>query len=210
MSLADDYRGAGLAGTLELGHTPALVLVDPAKAYTEPSSHLYAGVEEPVAVMRELLALCRAQGMPVVITRVEIKPDGSDAGVFWRKSPALSAFVSGNPLGDYIDGLEPREDELVVTKQYPSAFFGTDLFDALTGWRVDTLLVAGLSTSGCVRATAVDAMQHGFVPVVVKDAVGDRRPEVHEANLFDLQAKTAEVIPLSAVHSWLESLGPAD
>ena len=87
----------------------------------------------------------------------------------------------------------------MITKQYASAFFGTTLASTLTALGVDTLLIAGVSTSGCIRATALDACQHGFIPLVVRDAVGDRHPAPHEANLFDLQAKYAEVVSLDTV-----------
>ena len=103
-------------------------------------------------------------------------------------------FDAGLPLGDIPDDLAPRPDEIVIYKQYASAFFGTSLASTLTALGVDTVVITGLSTSGCVRASAVDAMQHGFIPLVVADAVGDRDPRPHEANLFDLQAKYAEVV----------------
>ena len=117
-----------------------------------------------------------------------------DGGLFYRKVPALSAYLPGNPLGDFPTGFGPRGDEVVVTKQYASAFFGTSLAATLGAMGIDTLAITGFSTSGCVRATALDALQHGFVPYVVRDACGDRAPGPHEANLFDLQAKYAEVV----------------
>jgi nicotinamidase-related amidase len=109
-------------------------------------------------------------------------------------------------MGAFAEGLEPLPDEPVITKQYASAFFGTSLASTLTAMGIDTVLIAGLSTSGCVRASTVDAVQHGFIPVVVRDAVGDRDPGPHEANLFDLQAKYAEVKSLAEVTAYLEGL----
>ena len=132
-----------------------------------------------------------------------MRADGVDGGIFFRKVPALRVFCSGNPLGYYVPALAPRADEPVVTKQYASAFFGTSLASTLRAQGIDCLLLAGMSTSGCVRASAVDAMQNGFIPVVVADACGDRHPSPHEANLFDLAAKYADVRTLAQVRAEL-------
>jgi maleamate amidohydrolase len=195
----DDYAAAGLQGALRIDGEPALVVVDPATAYTDPGCPLYAGVEEPVAVMRRVLAQARAAGVPVVITRVEHDPSGRTGGIFVRKVPAVKWFAPDSPYSGYIDGLAPAEGDIEIVKQYPSAFAHTSLAATLTSLGVDTLLIAGLTTSGCVRATATDAMQNGFVPVVVADAVGDRLPGPHEANLFDIRAKIGEVVPSADV-----------
>jgi maleamate amidohydrolase len=202
--LADDFASAGLNGVLGAGIRPALVLVDPAKAYTEPSSPLYAGVEEAVEQMRVLLAAARAAGIPVYVTRVVHEFPG-DGGLFARKVPATRSFAAGNPLGDFIDGLENVAGETLITKQYPSAFFGTSLAASLNAGRIDTVLLAGLSTSGCIRASALDALQLGFVPIVVREAVGDRHAEPHESNLRDIQAKIGEVVSIDAVLAYLAS-----
>jgi maleamate amidohydrolase len=199
---AADYEAAGFAGRLPFGTRPALVLVDPAEAYVNPECPLYAGVEDAAAAMRELLAVARAAGIPVLITRVVIGP--ADGGIFRRKVPALKWLDPESPFSGYIEGLEPIDGETVVTKQYPSAFAGTSLAATLTALGIDTLLIAGLSTSGCIRATATDAMQSGFVPVVVREAVGDRLPGPHEANLFDIQAKIGEVVSLADVAHYLD------
>jgi nicotinamidase-related amidase len=140
------------------------------------------------------LEAARASAIPIVFTNVVYQPGGKDGGLFYRKVPALRLFQSGSPLGAFPPGLEPREDETVVSKQYASAFFGTSLASTLHAQGVDTVLITGFSTSGCVRASALDALQHGFIPFVVRDACGDRHPGPHEANLFDLQAKYAEVV----------------
>ncbi|WP_043663129.1 isochorismatase family protein [Streptomyces xylophagus] len=200
----EDYERAGLGGQLTPGTSPALVLVDPARAYVDPDCPLYAGVEPAVEAMRVLLAYARRAGIPVIVTRVRLRADGSDGGVFFRKVPSLRAFVEGSPFGEFIDGLAPAPDELTVTKQCPSAFFGTGLAAHLTAAGIDTLLIGGLSTSGCVRATAMDAMQHGFVPIVVEEAVGDRDPDIHAANLFDIGHKIGEVWGIGRVQDYLE------
>lgn len=188
-----NYAGA-FDGHLPFGKRPALLIVDMVMAYFEPESPLYAGVEDVLATNERLLAAARRAGMPVVFTNVEYAPGGADGGIFYRKVPALRLFERGSPFGAFPQTLQPARDELVITKQYASAFFGTSLASTLTALTVDTLLITGLSTSGCVRATALDACQHGFLPFVVREACGDRHPAPHEANLFDLQAKYAEVI----------------
>jgi maleamate amidohydrolase len=193
VSPSDDYSAAGLAGRLEPGSRSALVIVDPVRAYVDPGCPLYAGVEEPVEHMRTVLALARAAGVHVAITTMSLSADGSNAGVFFRKVPALRAYLPGATTGGFIDGLAPLSDETLVPKQYPSAFFGTSLAADLHARGVDTVVLAGLSTSGCIRASATDAMQHGFIPIVVREAVGDRLASVHEANLFDIAAKIGEV-----------------
>ena len=191
--LVENYQGA-FDGHLPFGQRPALLIVDFVVAYLDRASPLYAGVEDALASNQRLLAAARAVGIPVLWTNVVYTPGGKDGGVFYRKVPALRLFERGSPLGAFPDGLRPVDGELVISKQYASAFFGTHLAATLTAQRIDTLLITGLSTSGCVRATALDACQHGFLPFVVREACGDRHPGPHEANLFDLQAKYAEVI----------------
>ena len=197
--LTDDYAAAGFGGRLQFGERPAVLVVDVVQAYLDPASPLYAGVEDAVACAARVVAAAREAGVPVVFTRVEYVEGGADGGVFFRKVPALRAFVRGSALGDFPPSLQPLDGELVITKQYASSFFGTSLGATLTAWGIDTLVILGLSTSGCVRASAVDAISHGFVPIVVRDAVGDRDAAPHEASLFDLQAKYAEVLSSSEV-----------
>lgn len=119
---------------------------------------------------------------------------GADGGMFFRKVPALRAFEPGSRFAAFPPTLQPRPGEMVVSKQYPSAFFGTPLASTLRTMGVDTVFLTGYSTSGCVRASALDALCHGFAPFVIRDACGDRDTRPHEQNLFDMQAKMAEVI----------------
>lgn len=193
-SASDNYAGV-YEGRLQPGIRPALLIVDVVEAYlTEGSALFMATAAEALASNIRLAMAARAAGVPVVFTNVQYKADGSDGGVFYRKAPVLEAFVEGSPLGAFPEGLTPLAGERVFTKQYPSAFFGTGLAEVFHAEGIDTLLIAGYSTSGCVRASALDAMQYGFVPLVVREACADRHPAPHEANLFDLQAKYAEVI----------------
>lgn len=207
-SLQANYARGGFGQTLHPGARPALLVIDFVRAYLVPSSPLYAGVEQARTDALTLLAAARAARIPVIHTQVSYQRGGRDGGVFFRKVPALRCFEAGtNPeLAAFAEGLEPIEGETVITKQYASAFFGTSLASTLSALRCDTVLIAGLSTSGCVRASAVDCCQHGFIPVVVREAVGDRAPGPHEANLFDLQAKYAEVVSLADILTYLHSL----
>lgn len=191
--LAANYAGA-FDGHLQPGKKLALVIVDVVLAYLDPASPLYAAGEAALASNERLRAAATASGTQVIFTNVEYQAGGVDGGYFFRKVPALKAFVKGSPMGAFPATLQPGPSDLVVTKQYASAFFGTSLASTLHSLGVDTVLITGFSTSGCVRATALDALQHGFIPLVVRDACADRHAAPHEANLFDLQAKYAEVI----------------
>jgi maleamate amidohydrolase len=191
--LARNYAGA-FDGHLSFGTNPALIIVDVVMAYFDKNSPLYAGVDDVLASNERLLAAARKASIPVIFTNVIYQPGGADGGLFYQKIPALKVFDRGSPLGAFPPSLQPEDGETIITKQFASAFFGTSLAALLTELRVDTLLITGLSTSGCVRATALDAIQNGFAPFVVRDACGDRHQSPHEANLFDLQAKYAEVI----------------
>ena len=194
IDLNADYEAAGFKRSLVPGERPALLVIDFVNAYLHPDSPLYAGVEDTLRSAVRVLDAARDSEIPVVYTKVAYTPGGADGGIFYRKIPVLEVFDAGSPLGEIPDELAPGPGDIVIYKQYASAFFGTSLASTLTALGVDTVVIVGLSTSGCVRASAVDAMQHGFIPLVVADAVGDRDPRPHEANLFDLQAKYAEVV----------------
>ncbi|MBS1199509.1 MAG: isochorismatase [Proteobacteria bacterium] len=210
-SLEQNYARGGFSQRLPPGRRPALLVVDFVQAYLLEQSPLYGGAA--CAAARDgavtLLTAARRARVPVVHTRVEYEPGGRDGGIFFRKVPALACFERGRhpELAAFAPGLEPAPGDIVITKQYASAFFGTGLAPALTALGCDTVLIAGVSTSGCVRATAVDACQHGFIPLVVREAVGDRASAPHEANLFDLQAKYAEVVSLAEAVGYLEGQG---
>jgi len=195
-ALEEDYKGAGFGGALAFGARPAVLIIDVVMAYLEPTSPLYAGVEAALAANIALVAAGRAAGAPILFTRVVYQPGGVDGGLFYRKVPSLKLFDAGSPLGAFPPGMQPQGDDIILTKQYASAFFGTHLASTLRALGVDTVVMGGFSTSGCVRATALDAVQNGFIPFVVREACGDRAPGPHEANLFDLQAKYAEVVGL--------------
>ncbi len=203
--LAENYRGA-FDGSLGFGQSPALILIDFVRAYFDENCSLFAGVDAELASALRIRDAARRAGIPVIYTKVEYQDGGKDGGVFYRKVPALEAFVAGNPLGGWPEGLEPAADELVISKQYPSAFFGTSLAATLTANGIDTLIITGLTTSGCIRATCIDTVSSGFIPIVVGDACGDRHSAPHEANLFDMNAKYADVVDEVTVINHLKSL----
>ncbi len=196
---ADQERDAGaFDGHIAPGERPALLIVDMTMAYLAPGSPLFLDGEAAVATVARLAALARSAKAPVVFTTVLYQPGGRDGGLFYRKVPALRAFEEGSPLRAFPPALQPQPGDLLFAKQYASAFFGTSLASMLSAERIDTLVIAGFSTSGCVRASAVDAIQHGFAPFVVREGCADRRRESHEANLFDLDRKYAEVVDEAA------------
>lgn len=194
--LHENYAKAGFGGSLAFGQRPALLIIDVVDAYLKSDSPLYANVETALHSNVRLIECARSARIPVYFTKVTYQAGlgGLDGGVFFRKLPVLKIFEAGSPLGEFPPEIAPQPGEAIIIKQYASAFFGTSLASTLAATGIDTLVIGGFSTSGCVRASAVDALQHGFIPFVVREASGDRDVAVHQANLFDLQAKYAEVI----------------
>jgi maleamate amidohydrolase len=206
MALAKNYQAAGFFGRLPFGTSPALVVIDLVDAYLVPDSPLYAGTPDVLPANVRVVAAARQAGIPIVFTNVTYLPDGSDGGMFRRKVPALSLFDTGSPYAAFPQDLRPAASDWVLSKQYPSAFFATPLASALHAKRIDTVLLTGFSTSGCVRASALDALCHGFAPFVVAEACGDRDPAVHAANLFDIGAKCGEVVSESETLTYLAGI----
>jgi maleamate amidohydrolase len=202
--MTDHPAVEAFGATLSPGTRPAVLAVDLMRAYFDPASPLFLPDDACLHSAARVLEAARAHDVIVVHTRVSFGPGGLDGGVFFRKVPALAQLVGDSPMGELMPAVAPRDDELVVVKQYASAFFGTSLASTLHALGVDTVVVVGVSTSGCVRASAVDAIQHGFVPLVVEDAVGDRAPGPHAANLHDLCAKYAEVVDEATAIAYLE------
>ncbi|MBT9371329.1 isochorismatase family protein [Rhizobium sp. CSW-27] len=204
--LDDNYRIA--YGTRAgFGKKPALVLIDFAEAYFDPDCVLYAGVDDALASALRIREVARQHGIPVILTEVTYQPGGINGGRFFEKARPLASFIKGRRTAEFANGLVPREDEIIVSKQYPSAFFGTSLASTLTAMGVDNVVLTGLTTSGCVRASCVDSMSHGFITTVVRDACGDRHPAPHEANLFDMNAKYADVVSEAEIIAFFRSLG---
>ncbi|QCX27629.1 isochorismatase family protein [Nocardioides jishulii] len=210
MDRTQDSAAAGFQGHLGAGDSPALLVIDVCRAYLDPESPLSdtsGRFEAARASASRVVDAAREAGVPVLFTQVVLQPGLADAGWFAKKVPSLKVFEVGNPLGEFpVDGPAPLPGEIVVAKQYASGFFGTSLASTLRALGIDTPYVFGFSTSGCVRATALDALQHGFRPQVIADASGDREEATHDQNLFDLNAKYADVVSEAEVLSRFEAL----
>jgi maleamate amidohydrolase len=206
VSREDNYTGV-FDGKVGFGRNPAVVVIDFTLAYTTPGSPFFAeGVVRAVADTVPLLEAARAAGIPVIHTKVMYHPSGADGGWFVRKVPALRKLVPGEPLAEIDPKVAPLAEEVVITKQYPSPFFGTPLAPMLATLGVDTLILAGCSTSGCVRAGALDGVQHGYRVIVPRECVGDRHDGPHDANLFDINAKYGDVVGREEVIQYLANL----
>lgn len=204
-TLTENY-GRAYGHRISYGKKPALLLIDFVQAYFDPECDLYADPGQALASALRLRDAARAAQVPVIYTNVVYHPQGLNGGRFYQKALPLRHFLEGSPLGRWAEGLDVAENELVVSKQYASAFFGTSLASTLTAWGMDSVILTGLTTSGCVRASCVDACSHGFIPIVVADACGDRHAAPHEANLFDMNAKYADVESEADVVAYLQSL----
>ena len=192
-----DPHGSGFSGRVGWGARPAVLVIDLVRAYTHRDGPFaLPDAATAVEATAELVGAARDRDVPVFWTVVRFAPGLADGGLFVRKVPALACFASDAP-GNWGDlALEPEAGEVVVVKQYASAFFGTSLASTLHAAGVDTLVLAGVSTSGCVRATAMDALNSGFRPQVVRQACADRTAALHENNLTDVDAKYGDVIDL--------------
>jgi maleamate amidohydrolase len=195
----DIYRRQGMGASSGFGVAPALVVVDFVVGFADPEHFGGGNIGEAIAATIPLLAHVRAKGWPIAHTRVVYADDGSDAGAFTLKAPSLKKLTETSPLSQFVPEMTPAPGELIVRKRQASGFFGTELAGWLAFRRVDTVLVAGCTTSGCVRATVVDALSHNFRTVVVTDCVGDRALGPHEANLFDMGQKYADLMTSAEV-----------
>ncbi len=201
------YAASGLGGRLPWGRVPAVLVVDLARAFTDPSEPLGADLSATVEATRRVLDVARDGRAPVLFTTIAYDP--ADVGrVLWMvKGPALARLLVGSPLVEIDSRLGRREGEPVISKKGASAFFETALQDELSSRGVDTVVLCGASTSGCIRATAIDLMQRGWPAVVPRPCVGDRAPEAHDANLVDIDAKYGDVVDLAEVLSYLRRGG---
>jgi maleamate amidohydrolase len=199
------YRERGFGTRIGWGERPALLVIDMARAFCDPAYKVGSDQTPAVEAIAELLAAARAARLPVYFTTIAYLPDGRDGGLFVRKVPPLLELQLDDPAATEIDPrIAPVEGEVIVEKKYASAFFGTSFASMLTARAVDTLVLTGCSTSGCVRATAIDAVSSGYRVIVPEEAVSDRAPGPHYANLFDIDAKYGDVVSLADA---LEHLG---
>lgn len=191
--------------TVRLGAKPALIIVDATLGFTDPSSPLGCPSDLEIGAIERLLKVFRTRGFPVVFTTT-FYSHKAEASVFREKLPSLNELVAGSKLAAIDPRLEPAMGEVVLNKGLPSAFFDSPLRQILYNLGVDSVVVCGFSTSGCVRATAVDALQANFRLVVVEEACGDRDRQAHAANLRDIQLKYGEVVGLVTVLEMIDGL----
>jgi maleamate amidohydrolase len=205
MSDIEVYDRQGFGNKAGLGKRPALLIVDFVVGFCDPAQFGGGNIASAVAQTKILLEAVRSRDLPVAYTRIVYADDGADAGAMSLKVPGLLAFTETNPIGAVVDDLAPRAGEYIVRKTQPSAFFGTGLAAWLVAKGADSVIVTGATTSGCVRASVVDAMSHNFRTVVATDCVGDRALGPHEANLFDMGQKYADLMTNEEIFSALDS-----
>jgi nicotinamidase-related amidase len=200
------YQRRGLSRRVGFGKRPSLLIIDFINAFTDQSSQLAGDFGKEISATQRLLEIARAKQLLIFFTTTQYEQGYAEAGVFIKKVPALEGLRKGSWMVQVDSRVEPRAGEHLLVKNYASAFFGTSLASTLTANSIDTLLIAGCTTSGCVRASAVDGCQHGFRTIVVTEAVGDRALAPHEANLFDIDAKYGDVVGLEETLQYLNNL----
>jgi len=201
----------GIGGRVGFGERPAVVVVDMSLAFTDPDGPLVCDLDDTVASIARLLESARRRGdVPIIFTTVAYgHREQTSARAMLRKMPAALEITPGSRWVEIDPRLAPQEEDELITKVFPSAFFGTTLASYLISDERDSVVLTGASTSGCVRATAIDAVSHGFQVVVPREGVGDRSPEAHEQNLVDIDLKYGDVVPEESVIAWLEKGAPA-
>jgi len=200
------YERAGLGQSVTLGSRPAVLVVDFSCGFTDPACTLGSELTKEVEATRRLLDAVREKGLPVVFPTIGFEPSLKDGALWLQKVPALGDLQLGGRWVEIDARLGPQPDEPVVLKKGASAFFGTNLASILIAQGVDSVILCGATTSGCIRATAIDLLQYGFPTIVPRECVGDRAQAPHEANLFDIQAKYADVVGLEEALAFVESV----
>ena len=200
------YKQAGLGQSVTMGSRPAVLVVDFSCGFTDPECTLGADMTEQVEATKRLLDVARAKGLPVVFTTIGYEASLKDGGLWLQKVPALGDLQVGGHWVEIDPRLEPREDETIVLKKGASGFFGTNLASILISQGVDSVILCGATTSGCIRATAVDLLQYGYPTLVPRECVADRAQAPHEANLFDINAKYADVVSVEEALDYVESV----
>jgi len=198
------YAKAGLGQAVTLGERPAVLVIDFSCGFTDPGCPLGSDLTPQVEATRRLLDAAREKGVPVVFTTIAFEPSLKDGGLWMQKVPALAVLQLGGAWAAIDPRLDPQDDETVIVKKGASGFFGTNLASVLVSQGVDTVILCGATTSGCIRATAIDLLQYGWPTIVPRECVGDRAQAPHEANLFDIQAKYADLVSVDDALAYLE------
>jgi nicotinamidase-related amidase len=202
------FRQRGFGLKIGFGERPALIIVDMLNGFTDPDMPLGSNLDAQIEAQKPLLAAAHERHLPVIFSTVMYhEADVRDAGIWGLKQRGALTLTADSEAVKIDPRLDRRPDDSLLVKRYASCFFGTDLVPRLTSRQVDTLIITGCTTSGCVRATAVDAVQNGFRPMVVREAVGDRSVAAHEQSLFDLNAKYADVVSLEETLHYLKTIG---
>ncbi len=202
------FKARGFGIKIGFGERPAIIVIDMLKGFTDPAMPLGANLDPQIAAQQPLLAVAHERNIPVIFSTVIYHDaDLKDAGLWGIKMKGSFSLKAGTPAVEIDPRLDMKPSDSLLVKKYASCFFGTDLVPRLMNQRVDTLIIVGCTTSGCVRATAVDAVQNGFRPMVVREAVGDRSAAAHEQSLFDLNAKYADVVSLDETLQYLKTVG---
>jgi maleamate amidohydrolase len=200
------YERARLGQSVTLGERPAVLVVDFSRGFTDPDCTMGSDLTEEVEATSRLLAAAREREIPVIFTTIGFEPNLRDGSLWLEKAPGLRELIVGGKWVEIDPRLGRREEETVILKKGASAFFGTNLSSVLVSQGVDTVVMCGATTSGCIRATAVDLLQYGYPTLVPRECVGDRAQGPHEANLVDIQAKYADVVPVEDALSYLEGV----
>jgi len=200
------YEQAGLGQKFTLGSKPGVLVIDFTCGFTDPECSLGADMTAEIEATKTLLDAARERGLPIVYTTIGFAPHGKDGGLWTEKVPNLMDLELDGKWVEIDPRLEPRDDEVIIMKKGASGFFGTNLASVLVSQGVDTVILCGATTSGCVRATAVDLLQNGWPAMVPRDCVGDRAQAPHEANLFDIQAKYGDVVSLEDALEYVASV----
>ena len=202
----ETYDRATFGGSLSLGERPAVLVVDFSTGFTDPECPMGADMTDAVAACRRVLDAARENGILIVYTVVAYAPHLRDAGIGVQKSPAIGVLQLGSKWADVDPRLGARDDEVVVVKKFPSALFATPIVSIFTAAQIDTVVLCGAVTSGCIRATAVDLYSYGYPTILPSDCVADRAEGPHVANLFDLSAKYVDVVSSARAIEYLESV----
>jgi len=202
------YQEHGLGGRIGFGTKPAVIVIDLQLGFTDPTCPLGGDLDRVVESCRELIFSAHQKQIPVFFTACAYEEDLKDSGLWGIKVPALSWLKVGSKWVEIDPRLGKAPEDIVVIKKYPSGFFGTHLEATLTSMGIDTLIITGCTTSGCVRATSIDALQYGYHGIVPEECVGDRAEAPHLANLFDIGQKYCDVMPLREVLTWVDNYKP--
>ncbi len=200
------YERARLGQSVTLGEHPAVLVVDFSRGFTDPECTMGSDLTEEVEATSRLLAAAREREIPIIFTTIGFEPNLKDGSLWLQKAPGLAELQVGGKWVEIDPRLERGEDEVVILKKGASAFFGTNLPSVLVSQGVDTIVLCGATTSGCIRATAIDLLQYGYPTLVPRECVGDRAQAPHEANLVDIQAKYADVVSVEEALAYIESV----